>query len=138
MSRLKLRTFSIAILLVSASLGMALNFTSSLLAGTNTDFEGKSELQDLRENFGNKSNTIRDKGLQQTKGTDVQTDFFFLRSVWNTIISVVKTVTNLPSLITGAAGITGLAVPASVQNLFGVIIIGVVFAVIAAARGWDV
>jgi len=137
MSRLKLRTFSIAVLLVSASLGMALNFSESLLAGTNTEFSEEAEINNLREGFANQSNSI-EQTKQQAGDVNIQTDFFFLREIWNVISTVVGGLGQITTLFYSAISLTGLAVPAAVKNLFGVVVIGVVFAVVAAARGWDV
>jgi len=137
MGRLKLRTFSIAILLVSATLGMSLNFSESLLASSDQDFSESSELNQLRSGFANQSDTIES---QQTETQDVgiQTDFFFLREIWNVMQTVVSGLGQITGLFEAALSLTGLAVPDAVYNLFGVVVMGVVFAVVAAARGWDV
>jgi len=138
MARLKLRTFSIAVLLVSATLGLSLNFSESILAGSGQTFDEKSSVNELREGFANESTTFEDRGLSQTQDVNIQTDFFFLREIWNVIQTVVGGLGDIIGLFQAAVGLTGLAVPDAIYNLFGIIVIGVVFAVVAAARGWDV
>jgi len=138
MARLKLRTFSIAVLLVSATLGLSLNFSESILAGSGQTFDEKSSVNELREGFANESTTFEDRGLSQTQDVNIQTDFFFLREIWNVIQTVVGGLGDIIGLFQAAVGLTGLAVPDAIYNLFGIVVIGVVFAVVAAARGWDV
>jgi hypothetical protein len=138
MARLKLRTFSIAVLLVSATLGLSLNFSESILAGSGQTFDEKSSVNQLREGFANQSTGFEDRGLSQTQDVNIQTDFFFLREIWNVIQTVVGGLGDIIGLFQAAVGLTGLAVPDAIYNLFGIVVIGVVFAVVAAARGWDV
>lgn len=138
MARLKLRTFSIAVLLVSATLGLSLNFSESILAGSGQSFDEKSSVNQLREGFANESTSFEDRGLSQTQDVNIQTDFFFLREIWNVIQTVVGGLRDITGLFQAAVGLTGLAVPDAIYNLFGIVVIGVVFAVVAAARGWDV
>jgi len=138
MARLKLRTFSIAVLLVSATLGLSLNFSESILAGSGQSFDEKSSVNQLREGFANESTSFEDRGLSQTQDVNIQTDFFFLREIWNVIQTVVGGLGDIIGLFQAAVGLTGLAVPDAIYNLFGIVVIGVVFAVVAAARGWDV
>jgi len=138
MARLKLRTFSIAVLLVSATLGLSLNFSESILAGSGQTFDEKSSVNQLREGFANESTSFEDRGLSQTQDVNIQTDFFFLREIWNVIQTVVGGLGDIIGLFQGALTLTGLAVPDAIYNLFGIVVIGVVFAVVAAARGWDV
>lgn len=137
MGRLKLRTFSIALILVSASMGMALNFSSGLLSGTDASFGEESEINTLRSGFANESNTIKSqRSTAQDVGID--SDFFFLAEIWKVITTVVSGVGSTVSLVYSAAGLTGLNIPSSVLALTGVFVVGVVFAVVSAARGWDV
>lgn len=138
MARLKLRTFSIAVLLVSATLGLSLNFSESILAGSGQTFDEKSSISELREGFANESTTFEERGLSQTQDVNIQTDFFFLREIWNVIQTVVGGLGDIIGLFQAAISLTGLAVPDAIYNLFGIVVIGVVFAVVAAARGWDV
>jgi len=137
MSRLKLRTFSVAVLLVSASLGMALNFSESVLTGADRTFDDSNDISNLRSGFANQSSEFQSQ-RSQAQETSIRTDFFFLREVWNIMSTVVSGLTDIQALFAQAVGITGLAVPGAVRSLFGVVVIGVVFAVVAAARGWDV
>jgi len=138
MARLKLRTFSIAVLLVSATLGLSLNFSESILAGSGQTFDEKSSINELRQGFANESTSFEERGLSQTQDVNIQTDFFFLREIWNVIQTVVGGLGDIIGLFQAAVGLTGLAVPDAIYNLFGIVVIGVVFAVVAAARGWDV
>jgi len=138
MARLKLRTFSIAVLLVSATLGLSLNFSESILAGSGQTFDEKSSINELRDGFANESTSFEERGLSQTQDVNIQTDFFFLREIWNVIQTVVGGLGDIIGLFQAAVGLTGLAVPDAIYNLFGIVVIGVVFAVVAAARGWDV
>jgi len=137
MTRLKLRTFSVAVLLVSATLGMALNFSEDVVQSSDRTFDEKDSITQLRSGFANHSNRGEQ---QQTQGgdTSIQTDFFFLREIWNIMETVVDGLGNIQTLVGQATKITGLAVPGAVRSLFGIVVIGVVFAVVAAARGWDV
>jgi len=137
MTRLKLRTFSIAVLLVSATLGMSLNFSESVVQSGDQSFDEKDSITQLRSGFANQSNEFQQ---QQTSAQDtsIQTDFFFLKEVWGIMETVVGGLSNIQTLISQAVGISGLAVPGSVRALFGIIVLGVVFAVVSAARGWDV
>ena len=137
MGRLKLRTFSIAIVLVSATLGFSLNFSEDLLASTDQSFSEESELNQLRAGFANESNTIQEQ-QEETQDVGIQTDFFFLREIWNVMSTVVGGLGDVSRLVQASAGLTGLAIPDALLNLFGIVVIGVVFAVVAAARGWDV
>jgi len=137
MTRLKLRTFSIAVLLVSATLGMSLNFSSSVLSGADRSFDESSSINSLREGFANESSRFESQ-KPKAQETSIQTDFFFLREVWNIMSTVVSGLTDIQALFAQAVGITGLAVPGAVRSLFGIVVIGVIFAVLAAARGWDV
>jgi hypothetical protein len=138
MARLKLRTFSIAVLLVSATLGLSLNFSESILAGSGQTFDEKSSINELRQGFANESTSFEERGLSQTQDVNIQTDFFFLREIWNVIQTVVGGLGDIIGLFQAAVGLTGLAVPDAIYNLFGIVVIGVVFAVVSAARGWDV
>lgn len=137
MGRLKLRTFSIALILVSATLGMQLDFTSSFLAGTGASFDEESEVKQLRGDFAAVSDNVSNQ-RQQAQDVSIQTDFFFLAEVWNIMQNVVSGAGDVLTLIGSAAGLTGLNIPQSVLSLGSIIIAGVVFAVVAAARGWDV
>jgi len=137
MTRLKLRTFSIAILLVGATLGMSLNFSESVLSGSDRSFEESSSINQLRSGFAEQSSEFEQQ-RPKAQETSIQTDFFFLREVWNIMSTVVSGLTDVQTLFAQAIGISGLAIPGAVRSLFGIIVIGVVFAVIAAARGWDV
>jgi hypothetical protein len=137
MTRLKLRTFSIAVLLVSATLGMSLNFSESVLTGADREFNESSDIKQLRSGFADQSSEF-ESTRPSAQETSIQTDFFFLREVWNIMSTVVGGLTDIQTLFAQAVGISGLAVPEAVSSLFGVAVIGVVFAVVAAARGWDV
>lgn len=137
MGRLKLRTFSIAVLLVSASLGLGLNFSEGLLAGTSQNFDESDSVTQLRSGFANQTNEYK-QTQSQTEDVGIQTDFFFLKEIWNVMGTVVGGLGNIQTLVSSALGLTGLAIPEAVFNLFGIIVIGVIFAMVAAARGWDV
>lgn len=138
MSRLRLRTFSIAVLLVSASLGLSLNFSESIVAGSDQTFDEKDEINQLREGFANKSTSYRERGLSQTQDVAIETDFFFLPEIWNVIQTVVGGLGDIVGLFNAGLSLTGLAIPDAIYSLIGIVVIGVVFAVLAAARGWDV
>lgn len=137
MGRTKLRTFSIAVLLVSSSLGLALNFSEDIVASSGQSFDEESQINQLRSGFANESSTIEQQ-KQQAQDVGIQTDFFFLREIWNVMQTVVGGLGDVASLVTSGLGLTGLAIPEAVYNLFGIVTIGVIFAVVAAARGWDV
>lgn len=139
MGRMNLRMFAVSVLLVSAVIGMGLQFSEGVLQGTNQDFQNSDELNNIREDFASKSGNITDTGEDQTTGVvGIQTDFFFLPEVWNVITTVAGSVGDLPVLINSFVSLTGLNIPASVISLTGIVIIGVIFAVLSAARGWDV
>lgn len=137
MGRTKLRTFSIAVLLVSSSLGLALNFSEDIVASSGQSFDEESQINQLRSGFANESSRIEQQ-KQQAQDVGIQTDFFFLREIWNVMQTVVGGLGDVASLVTSGLGLTGLAIPEAVYNLFGIVTIGVIFAVVAAARGWDV
>jgi len=138
MSRLKLRTFSTAILLIAATIGLSLNFSESIVANSDQTFENKEGINQLRDGFANESASIQAKGQNQGQDIQVETDFFYLAPVWNVIQTVVSSIGDIVGLFQAALSLTGLAVPEAVYNLIGIVVIGVVFAVLAAARGWDV
>jgi hypothetical protein len=137
MTRLKLRTFGIALILVSSTLGMSLTFSEGVLSGTDQEFNESDEINQLRSNFGNESQQIQDK-RSQAGDVSIQTDFFFLKEIWNIIETVVGGLGSVINLVGNAESITGLNIPGSVLSLVGVVVTGVIFAVVAAARGWDV
>ena len=137
MGRTKLRTFSIALVLVSATLGLALNFSEDIVASGGQTFEEESGINQLRAGFANESGTIEEQ-KRQTQDVGIQTDFFFLREIWNVMQTVVGGLGDVAGLVNAGLGLTGLAIPKAVYNLFGIVTIGVIFAVVAAARGWDV
>jgi len=138
MGRLKLRTFSIAIILVSATLGFTLNFSSDLLASTDQEFGQESEIRELRTGFANESNRIQGE-KSQVEGVQVQTDTFFLVEIWNVIKSIPQGLVQIKTLLGQMAGLSGLSIPPALTNLvYGVITIGVIFAIVAASQGWDV
>lgn len=137
MARLKLRTFSIALILVSASLGMALNFSSDFLGNTGTEFGEEDEITQLRSGFANESSTITDQ-RKTTQDVGIDSEFFFLSEIWQVITTVVGGVGEVLNLIASAAGLTGLSIPDSVLALSSIFVVGVIFAVVSAARGWDV
>lgn len=137
MTRLKLRTFSIALVLVGATLGMALNFSETVVTGNGQTFSEENELSQLRSDFQNQSSTVTAQKTE-AESVGIQTDFFFLAEIWNVITTVVQGLGSTLTLINSAAGLTGLAIPDSVMALASVITIGVIFAVVSAARGWDV
>jgi len=137
MSRLKLRTFGIAIVLVSSTLGMSLTFSEGVLSGTDQEFKDSDKINQLRSDFGDESQQIQDK-RSQAGDVSIQTDFFFLKEIWNIIETVVGGLGSVINLVGNAEAITGLNIPGSVLSLVGVVVTGVIFAVVAAARGWDV
>jgi hypothetical protein len=116
---------------------MALNFSESVLTGADREFNESSDINQLRSGFANQSAEFEQQ-RPNAQDTSIQTDFFFLREVWNIMSTVVSGLTDIQALISQAVGLSGLAVPSSVRSLFGIVVIGVIFAVIAAARGWDV
>lgn len=137
MARLKLRTFSIALVLVSASLGMALQFSDSVLDAGKVTFDEKSEINDLRNDFSSASQNVSSQ-RSTAQGVDIETDFFFLTGIWNIMKTTVAGVGNVVGFIGAAGKMTGLNIPGSVFSLTSIIVIGVIFAVVSAARGWDV
>lgn len=137
MSRLKLRTFGIALVLVSSTLGMSLTFSEGVLSGTDQNFSESDKINTLRGNFADESQQVQDQ-RKQAEDLDIQTDFFFLAEIWNIIETVVGGLGSVISLVGNAEALTNLNIPSSVLSLVGVIVTGVIFAVVAAARGWDV
>jgi len=137
MSRLKLRTFSIGILLVSATLGLSLNFSEGIIASSGQNFDNKDSINQLRSDFGEKSANVQ--GTQEeTSKTEVQSNQFFLTSVFNIMSSVVNSATNLITFAPIIESATGIVLPQAVIDLIGLVTVGVIFAFVAAARGWDV
>lgn len=137
MSRIKLRTFGIALVLVSSTLGMSLTFSEGVLSGTDQNFSESDKINTLRGNFADESQQVQDQ-RKQAEDLDIQTDFFFLAEIWNIIETVVGGLGSVISLVGNAEALTNLNIPSSVLSLVGVIVTGVIFAVVAAARGWDV
>jgi len=137
MSRLKLRNVAAAFVLISASMGMALNFADGLASASDQKFTEKDSIKELRSDFGEKSSDI--KGTQsETDKTEVQSNQFFLTSVFNIMSSVVDSATNLVAFGNVIESATGIVIPPAVQSLVGLVSVGVIFAFVAAARGWDV
>jgi len=137
MGRLKLRTFSIALVMVASTLGMALTFSDTLVSNSGQNFDDSDQIKQLRSNFGDQKANITGTKTQ-AKNVGIQTDFFFLKEIWTVITTVVGGVSATVNLIGSAATLTGLNIPDSVLGLASIIVVGVVFAVVSAARGWDV
>ena len=138
MSRLNLRAFTVSIILVGAVIGLTLEFSSGFLAGTGQSFGEEDSINSIREGFANESSEFSRKGQGEVDQVSIQTDFFFLSEVWNVITSVTGGLRDILGLITTAGQLTGLPIPQSVYSLSGIIVAGVVFALVSAARGWDV
>jgi len=138
MSRLKLRTFSIGILLVSATLGLSLNFSEGIIASSDQQFDNKDGINQLREGFANESAAIQAEGQNQGQDIQVETDFFFLPAVSNVIQSVISGLGSIITLGNQALSLTGLNVPPAIRNLINIVVLGVVFAALSAYRSFDI
>lgn len=138
MSRLKLRTFSIGILLVSATLGLSLNFSEGIIASSDQDFDNKDSINQLRDGFANQSAAIQAEGQNQGQDIQVETDFFFLPAVSNVIQSVIGGLGSIITLGNQALSLTGLNVPPAIRNLINIVVLGVVFAALSAYRSFDI
>jgi len=138
MSRLKLRTFSIGILLVSATLGLSLNFSEGLIASSDQQFDNKDGINQLRDGFANESAAIQAEGQNQGQDIQVETDFFFLPAVSNVIQSVIGGLGSIITLGNQALSLTGLNVPPAIRNLINIVVLGVVFAALSAYRSFDI
>jgi len=137
MGRLKLRQVAAAFVLLSAGMGLALNFADGLASATDQEFTEKDSIKELRSDFGQKSDNI--EGTQdETTNTEVQSNQFFLTSVFNIMSSVVNSATNLITFAPLIESATGIVLPQAVIDLIGLVTVGVIFAFVAAARGWDV
>jgi len=137
MGRLKLRNVAAAFVLLSAGMGLALNFADGLASTSDQKFTEKSAINDIREDFGSKSDNITGKS-GETQKTEVQDNQFFLTSVFNIMSSVVNSATNLLKFGSMIESATGIVIPQAVKDLIGLVTVGVIFAFVAAARGWDV
>jgi len=138
MSRLKLRTFSIGILLVSATLGLSLNFSEGIIASSDQQFDNKDGINQLRDGFANESAAIQAEGQNQGQDIQVETDFFFLPAVSNVIQSVIGGLGSIITLGNQALSLTGLNVPPAIRNLINIVVLGVVFAALSAYRSFDI
>jgi len=138
MSRLKLRTFSIGILLVSATLGLSLNFSEGIIASSDQQFDNKDGINQLRDGFANQSAAIQAEGQNQGQDIQVETDFFFLPAVSNVIQSVIGGLGSIITLGNQALSLTGLNVPPAIRNLINIVVLGVVFAALSAYRSFDI
>jgi len=138
MSRLKLRTFSIGILLVSATLGLSLNFSEGIIASSGQNFDNKDSINQLRDGFANQSGAIQAEGQNQGQDIQVETDFFFLPAVSNVIQSVIGGLGSIITLGNQALSLTGLNVPPAIRNLINIVVLGVVFAALSAYRSFDI
>jgi hypothetical protein len=138
MSRLKLRTFSIGILLVSATLGLSLNFSEGIIASSDQNFNDKDGINQLRDGFANQSAAIQAEGQNQGQDIQVETDFFFLPAVSNVIQSVIGGLGSIITLGNQALSLTGLNVPPAIRNLINIVVLGVVFAALSAYRSFDI
>jgi len=137
MGRLKLRQVAAAFVLLSAGMGLALNFADGLASATDQQFTEKDSINQLRSDFGEKSANVQ--GTQdETSKTEVQSNQFFLTSVFNIMSSVVNSATNLITFAPIIESATGIVLPQAVIDLIGLVTVGVIFAFVAAARGWDV
>jgi len=137
-SRLKLRTFSIGILLVSATLGLSLNFSEGIIASSDQQFDNKDGINQLRDGFANESAAIQAEGQNQGQDIQVETDFFFLPAVSNVIQSVIGGLGSIITLGNQALSLTGLNVPPAIRNLINIVVLGVVFAALSAYRSFDI
>lgn len=138
MTRLKLRTFSIGILLVSATLGLSLNFSEGIIASSDQKFNDKDGINQLRDGFANQSAAIQAEGQNQGQDIQVETDFFFLPAVSNVIQSVIGGLGSIITLGNQALSLTGLNVPPAIRNLINIVVLGVVFAALSAYRSFDI
>jgi hypothetical protein len=138
MSRLKLRTFSIGVLLVSATLGLSLNFSEGIIASSDQQFDNKDGINQLRDGFANESAAIQAEGQNQGQDIQVETDFFFLPAVSNVIQSVIGGLGSIITLGNQALSLTGLNVPPAIRNLINIVVLGVVFAALSAYRSFDI
>jgi len=138
MSRLKLRTFSIGVLLVSATLGLSLNFSEGIIASSDQQFDNKDGINQLRDGFANQSAAIQAEGQNQGQDIQVETDFFFLPAVSNVIQSVISGLGSIITLGNQALSLTGLNVPPAIRNLINIVVLGVVFAALSAYRSFDI
>lgn len=137
MGRIKLRQVAAAFVLLSAGMGLALNFADSLAASSSQEFTEKDSINELRSNFGEKSDAVTGNA-NEPGNTKVEDNQFFLTSVFNIMSDVVNSARNIVGVASIVSSATGLALPSEVQTLFSLITVGVIFAFVAAARGWDV
>jgi len=137
MGRIKLRQVAAGFVLLSAGMGLALNFADSLAASSGQQFTEKDSINELRNNFGEKSDSVTGNA-NEPGNTKVEENQFFLTSVFNIMSDVVnsaRSVIGIGSIIQSA---TGLPIPGAVQQLLSLVTVAVIFAFVAAARGWDV
>lgn len=137
MGRIKLRQVAAAFVLLSAGMGLALNFADSLAASSNQKFTEKDSINELRDNFGDKSDTVTGNA-NEPGNTKVEDNQFFLTSVFNIMSDVVNSARNVIGIGSVIRSATGLPIPAAVFELLSLVTVGVIFAFVAAARGWDV
>lgn len=137
MGRMKLRQVAAAFVLLSAGMGLALNFADSLAAGSDQKFTEKDSINELRSDFGEKSDTVTGNA-NEPGNTKVEDNQFFLTSVFNIMSDVVNSARDIIGVSSIVSSATGLAIPGEVQTLFSLVTVGVIFAFVAAARGWDV
>jgi len=136
MSRLKLRNVATTLVLISVSMGLAIEFADGLASSSDQKFSEKEGIKELRSDFGSKSDTIKDQASETDK-TQPEENQFFLTSVFNIIQTVVDTTLKLPTLANSVQNVIGINIP-FLRELIGIVIIGVTFAFVSAARGWDV
>ena len=136
MSNMNLRTYSVALILIPAVIGLSLTFSTGFLSQTDYQLEDDDPLHELRGNFTDQQEVVDE---EEARSIDIQTDFFFLSAVWNIITGIADGLTDVLAIVTSIPQLVGLNVPDSLVNLVrGVITVGVIFAILSAARGWDV
>jgi len=136
MTRLKIRTFVTSLILVSSVLGMATIFAQDLVTSSGQTFSEKDEINKLSEGFSNQTKDVTSERNQVNVAQE--NDYLLITEVWNVINSVVEGLSNIPVLISSAGALTGLQIPSPVYGLVSIVFAGVIMAVVAAARGWDV
>lgn len=138
MTRLKLRTFMITMVLVSSTMALSLEFSNELISGTDQTFDKDDEIRQLSDDFGNRTSSVTNENFEDTQDPTIDTDLFYIREIWNIITAVPRAASDIFTLATSAFALTGLNPPNGLFQLISIVTIGVIFAVVAASRGWDV
>lgn len=124
--------------LVSSVMALSLEFANSVISGTDQKFEEDDKIRELSNDFGNRSTSVTSDNFEDTQDPTIDTDLFYIREIWNIITAVPEAASDILLLATTAFTLTGLKPPSGLLQLISIVTIGVIFAVVAASRGWDV